>query len=107
MQGLLGSSPGLQQAGEIAARGDLGDLELDRPDPCVPRPGPIAVAIGASLGAAFVGQRSDLGRDLGLHQGLGQHLNAFLEDIGVVFFQKLAYEGRDVHPGLGHCHLLI
>jgi hypothetical protein len=44
---------------------------------------------------------------LGLHQGLGKHLDAFPQDIGVVFFQKLAYKSRDVHPGLGHCHLLI
>jgi hypothetical protein len=107
MQRLLGPSAGLQKAWEVAARGDLGDLELDRADARVPRSCPVAVAVGGSVVGPLVWQRSDLSRNLSLHEGLGQHLDAFPQDISVVFLEKLAYEGRDVHPGLGHCHLLI
>ena len=107
VQGLLGPPAGLEQGGEVAAAGELGNLELDGAYPGVPRPRAVAVAIGGSLTAALVRQGPNLGRDLGLHQGLGQHLHALFQDVGVIFLEKLAYEGSDVHPGLGHCHLLI
>jgi hypothetical protein len=52
---LLGTSARFQQRREVGAGRDLRDLELDRADPGVPGPGAIAVAIGNSFGAPFVG----------------------------------------------------
>ena len=66
------------------------------------RPGAVAVAVGDALGAPLVGSGADLAGDLGLHHRLGEHPNAFTQQIDVVFLEQLADERRDVHPGGGH-----
>src|SRR5512134_2199109 len=50
---------GLQERGEVGAGAHLRDLELDRADPGVPAPGPVAVAVGGPFGAPLVGRRPD------------------------------------------------
>ena len=102
MQRLLGSPAGLEQRGEVGAGGDLGDLQLDRARARVPAPGAVAVAVGGALGAPLVGRGTDLAGDLGLHHRLGEHPDAFTQQIHVVFLEQLADERRDVHPGGGH-----
>jgi hypothetical protein len=104
---LLGPAAGLEQRGEVGAGSDLGDLELDRSDPGVPHPGAIAVAVGGAGLGALVGSSADLGADLDVHDHLGERLDAFPQDVGVVFLEKLADERRYVHAVPGHCLLLI
>ncbi len=102
MQRLLCTPAGLEQRGEVAAGAHLRDLELDRADPGVPRPGAVAVAVGDAGTGAFVGSGADLRAHLGVHHHLGEHPNAITQQIHVVFFEQLADERRDVHPGGGH-----
>ena len=56
---------------------------------------------GPLVGALILAGAHQLG-DFRLHQGLGEHLDAFSQHVPVVFFQQLANERRQIHPGLGH-----
>jgi len=77
VQRALRPPAGLEQRGEVGARGDLGDPKLDRAHARVPASGAIAVAVGDALGAALVRRGADLGGDLGLHHRLGEHPDTF------------------------------
>jgi hypothetical protein len=97
-----GAAPRLQQRREVAARTDLGDCQLHRPHPRVPSPHPGPVPIGRPVVAPLVAFGPDQGRHLGVHNGLGEHPDAFPEDVPILLFEELANERREVHSGLGH-----
>ena len=52
-QSSLAATPWLQQAREVAPLSELRDVQLHRPYTGIPRPGPIPVALGHPLRAAF------------------------------------------------------
>jgi hypothetical protein len=73
----------LQKAREVGALTQLGDLQLDRADPGVPFPVPVAVALsGAALGPLVRRGPHELG-DLGVHQLLRQKPDAVTQELGV------------------------
>jgi hypothetical protein len=78
-----------------------GDLQVDRADPSVPIPGPVAVAVGGPLRGALAVLGADLGAHLRVHQRLGEHPHALAQevDIGAV---GLAQQLQQIHGGHGH-----
>ena len=100
-QGPLGPPPRLQERGQVAALPDPRDLQVDRADPSVPIPGPVAVAVGGPLRVALAVLGTDLGADLGIHQRLSEHPHPFARevDIGAV---GLAQQLHQLHGGHGH-----
>ena len=97
----LGPPAWLQDRREVAALAQPRDLKLDGADPGVPVPGPVAVAVGHPLRGALAVLGADLGRDLDLHQRLGERAHALAQevDIGAV---GLAQQLVQLH--LGHDH---
>jgi hypothetical protein len=53
-QGPLGPPAWLQERGQVAALPDPRDLQVDRADPGVPVPGPVAVAVGGPVGLRWL-----------------------------------------------------
>jgi hypothetical protein len=103
-QRLLGALARLEDAREIAAPADLGDLQLDLPRARVPAPGPIAVAMRrAIIGPALAAIGADQLGDLELHQLCGDGLDRLADHIGVLIEQHLPDDLLDRHPvGTGH-----
>jgi len=74
---------GLQQAGEVGSRSQLGDVQLDGPDPGVPLPLPVPVPVREpGLGPLVQAGANQLGH-LGVHQFLGEQLQAVTKKVGV------------------------
>src|SRR5512132_740310 len=90
-------------AAEVRALPQLGDGQLDRPDPGVPGPLPVAVTARHPVAAAFaVAGAGGLG-DLGLHQLLSQPDHSLAQHVGVLVGQHLADQLAHAHPAhLGH-----
>jgi hypothetical protein len=109
-QRLLRAPAGLQEAREIRALTDLGDLQLDLARPGVPPPSPIAVAMrGPVLGALTVLGADQLG-DLDLHELPGQPLDRLAQHVGVLVDQHLPDDLLDRHPvcsGHRRCLLVV
>jgi hypothetical protein len=70
-QPLLAASTWLQEAREVGPGPQPWDGQLDRPNPGVPSPLPVAVAAGSSLRVALTVAGTGGSRHLGLHQLLG------------------------------------
>ena len=104
-QRLLGPAARLQQRREVGPRPDLRDRQVDGPDAGVPRADPRAIPVRRPILAALVALRADQRRDLRLHQRLGEHPDAFPQDIPILLFEQLANERRQIHPWFGHRHL--
>jgi hypothetical protein len=102
-QRLLRSLARLQEAGEVAALTDLGDLQLDLTRPGVPPPGPIAVAMRRPIvGALTMGGADQLGH-LDLHQLLRHYPHRLTDHVTVLLAQHLPDDLLDRHPlGTGH-----
>src|SRR6185503_3876492 len=103
-QRLLGALARLQDAREVAAPADLGDLQLDLTRPRVPPPRPIAVAMRrAILGPALTTPGADQLGDLELHQLRRDGLDRLADHVGVLIEQHLPDDLLDRHPlGTGH-----
>ena len=100
-QGPLGPPARLQQRREVAAGAQLGDRQLDRPDPGVPVPWPIPIAVGHPLGAALAVLGADLGRHLDLHQRLGKGAHALAQEVDV---SPVGLAQQLIQLHLGHDH---
>jgi hypothetical protein len=100
-QGPLGPPAGLQERGQVAALADPGDLQVDRADPSVPIPGPVAVAVGGSFRGALAVLGADLGAHLGVHQRLGEHPHALAQEVDIAAV-GLAQQLQQFHGGHGH-----
>jgi hypothetical protein len=88
---------GLEQPlGEVAARAQLGDGELDGAGPGVEGPGPVAVApVGALLAALAVGR---VAQGVGRHQLLGEDLDHLADQVAAALVvEVLAQPGQGVH----------
>jgi hypothetical protein len=72
-------TPGLQQAREVGALAELGDLKVDGADPGVPLPLPVAVAVGQPVLAPLMEPGSRQLGHLGVHQLLGEQAHAVTE----------------------------
>ena len=99
---LLRRPPWLEEGREIAAAAQPGDFQIDLPDPGVPRPLPIAVALDQAFGIAHAMRGSGARLDFGVHQppgGEGQHL-ADKVSIGALLDQL-----QKRHSVVGHRHL--
>ena len=92
----------LQQRGKIRARPHLGDRQLDRAHPRVPRPHPVAVAVARPLGRALVPVGANQAGDLRFHQRLREHPDALPQHIPILLLEELANERRQIHSGLRH-----
>jgi hypothetical protein len=102
-EGAFGASPGFEQAREVAAIPDPRDRQVDRADAGIPAPLPVAVAAGqSSLRVSFaMGHAGDLG-DLRFHHRLGEHPQAFSQEVHVPVTDRLAYRLEQRHSVLGH-----
>jgi hypothetical protein len=99
----LGTAPRLEQAREVAALTQPGDVEIEAADAGVPASLAIPVALGAaSLGGSLAVDGADLGRHLGLHQRLAQHAHSFAQQVDVAVGCRLAQQLEQVHPVIGH-----
>jgi len=98
-QRLLRAPARLEEAREVAALTDLGDLQLDLPGPGVPPPRPIPVAMRRPiLRATLAVLGADQLRHLEL-QHLRRHRSGRLADhIGVLIEQHLPDDLLDRHP---------
>jgi hypothetical protein len=102
-QRLLGALARLQEAREIRALADLGDLQLDLAGTRVPTPGAIAVAMRRAVLGALTALGADQLRDLGLHQLLRDRPHRLADHVSVLVAQHLSDDLPDRHPVLtGH-----
>lgn len=97
-QRLLAALARLQEAREIAALADLGDLQLDLASPGVPPPGAIPVAMRRPILTALTVLGADQIGDLSLHHLLRHHLDRFADHVGVLIAQHLPDDLLDRHP---------
>ena len=87
---------------EVRPEPDLGDRQLDRAHPRVPRSRPAPIPIRGPLARALVPLGTDQAGDLCFHQGLGEHPNPVPKDVAVLLLEELANERRQIHSGLRH-----
>ena len=71
-QSLLTAPPWFQQAGEVAAFPQLGNVQLHGADAGIPGAVAVAVAVGDPLWAAFAVLGADLGGNLSVHDAVHQ-----------------------------------
>ncbi len=91
-----------QPVGEVAALPQLGDGEVDRAGPGVPRPRPVAVAaVRAFIGSLAVRGAADR---VGLlaHHPLAEELHHLSQQVRIRLLDLLAKPGETVHRGIDH-----
>ena len=93
---------GLQQRWEVRPGPHLRNRQLNRADPPVPRPHPVAVTMPGALRRPLVPVSTDQASDFRFHQRLRQHADAFPKDIPILLLEELANERRQIHSGSGH-----
>src|SRR5829696_9902749 len=103
-QRLLRAPARLQDAWEITALADLGDLQLNLPGPRVPAPRPIPVAMRRPvLRPALAALGPNQLAHFELHQLRRDGLDRLADHIGVLIEQHLPDDLLDRHPvGTGH-----
>ena len=109
-QRLLGALARRQEAREVAALTDLGDLQLDLAGPGVPPPRSIAVAMRGAVLGAFAVLGADQLADLDLHELPGQPLDRLTQHVGMLVNQHLPDDLLDRHPvcsGHRRCLLVV
>ena len=89
-QGLLAAPPRFQQAGEVAALPQLGNVQLHGAHPGIPGAVAVAVAVGDPLRAAFAVLSADLGGNLGVHDAVHQNAQGFPQKVQVSVHTALA-----------------
>jgi hypothetical protein len=100
-QGPLGPPARLQDRREVASLAQSRDLQPNRADPGVPVPGPIPVAVRHPLRGALTVLRADLGRDLDLHECLGERADPLTQEVDI---GALGLAQQLVQLHLGHDH---
>src|SRR5215210_3198167 len=99
----LGLPTRLKERGEVTSVADPRYLQLHRPHPRVPGTLAVAVALPHASGTALVTPSSYVLLDLHLHEGLGEHPNALLEEVRVLLDHRLAQQLREPYPQfIGH-----
>ena len=99
----FGAPARLEQAREVGPVAELGDLQVDRPDPRIPTPLAVAVALGQSaVRCTFAMVGPDLGAHLGVHHQLAQHRQALTQEVEVAVTGGLAQQFQGGHPVIGH-----
>src|SRR5215210_820403 len=99
----LGLPTRLKERGEVTSVADPRYLQLHRPHPRVPGTLAVAVALPHASGTALVTPSSYVLLDLHLHEGLGEHPHALLEEVRVLIDHRLAQQLREPYPQLiGH-----
>src|SRR5271170_1135933 len=101
---LLTAAPRFKEAREIRrALALAGNQQLDLPDPRLPGPWAIAVAVRDSLRAHLATLRADLDGDLRLHQLTGDQCDRLTNEITVLTAHHLGDDIGSGHPVLyGH-----
>ena len=89
-QGFLAAPPRFQQAGEVAAFPQLGNVQLHGADPGIPGAVAVAVAVGDPLWAAFAVLSADLGGNLSVHDAVHQDPQGFPQQVHVSVHTTLA-----------------
>jgi hypothetical protein len=80
---LLGGAPRFEEAREVRALAELGDLQLDRTGPRLPRPVSKAVALVGPRWRAFAVAGAAQALDLQRHQPLGDEADHLAQEIDV------------------------
>ena len=101
-QGLLAAAARLEEAGEVAARAQPRDGELDLAGAGLPAALAVAVAVRGALRALLVQTGADLLRDLGLHQLACEPGERLAQHVGVLIAHELAHKLVERHALLGH-----
>ena len=89
-QGLLAAPPRFQQAGEVAAFPQLGNVQRHGAHPGIPGSVAVAVAVGDPLRAALAVLGADLGGNLGVHDAVHQDPQCFPQQVHVSVHTTLA-----------------
>ena len=89
-QRLLAAPPWFQQAGEVAAFPQLGNVQLHGAHPGIPGAVAVAVAVGDPLRAAFAVLSADLGGNLSVHDAVHQDAQGFPQQVHVSVHTTLA-----------------
>jgi hypothetical protein len=87
-QGLLRRLARLQERREVAALPQLGDPQLQAPQPRVQRPVAVAVAVGRTLGRALVPPGADQPLHIRLHQQLHHRLRNTAQEVAISGFRQ-------------------
>jgi hypothetical protein len=99
----LGLPTRLQKRGEVSSVAHPWHLQLHRPYPGVPGALAVAVALSCASGTPLVRRGSHVLLDLHLHECLGEHPHALLEEIRVHIDYRLAQQLLESYPPfIGH-----
>src|SRR5215216_221159 len=99
----LGLPTRLQQRGEVSSVADPGHLQLHRPYPRVPGALPVTVALSCASGTPLVTPCAYVLFYFHLHECLGEHPDALLEEVCVLIDHRLAQQLRESYPQfIGH-----
>src|SRR5215204_6603026 len=99
----LGLPTRLQQRGEVSSVADPGHLQLHRPYPRVPGALPVTVALSCASGTPLVTPCAYVLFYFHLHECLGEHPDALLEEVCVLIDHRLAQQLGESYPQfIGH-----
>src|SRR5713226_2922391 len=92
----------LQEAWEVGALAELGDLQLQGADAGIPLPVSIAVAIGGPARRALVWLGPDEVSHFGVHQLLREQPHAVTQEVGIRALLRLVEQVQQCHPETRH-----
>ena len=98
-QRLLGGPAGFEKPREVRARSQLWNAKVQRSQPGLPVPIPVAIALRRALGALLTIGGAGLATDLQIHQALGGEADHLAQQIRIT---ALLYELSQVHHRFGH-----
>ena len=94
----LGLPSGLQKRGELARVPDPRDRKFNTPNPCVPGPLAVAIALTYAPWAALVARGAYVLFYLHLHEHLGEHPDTFLQELCIALYLCLAQQLLKSYP---------
>jgi hypothetical protein len=101
---LLGPSPRFQEAGHVASASQPRNLEVDRPEACLPRAIARAVALVRALGPPLLALRSGPPLDLEVHDLVREHAQRLAQEVPALLTKHLVNQPleRDTAVVVGH-----
>ncbi len=102
-EGPLGAPARLEEpVREVGAGAQLGDRQLERPDPAVEEARSVAVALAEAFGGPLVRPRPELLGHVGLHELLDRPAQRLADDVRLGRAGSLFETDEQCHPLVGH-----